>query len=1030
MPSGFHIYNASAGSGKTYQLTRSYLKLVLSNIAAQRFREILALTFTNKAVEEMKTRILDSLYRFGNPEINKDDNPMFLELAIELGLSSTEMEKRSSNALKLLLHNYDFFEVSTIDKFTHRVIKAFAKDLKVSQHFEVELDTELLLDGAIAQLLQRVGDEPQLQKILIAFSLEKVESDKSWTIIKDLKNIGGLLFKENHYVHLKALVGKEIGDFEEPKTFFSTKIASLSSHITEYAAKALKMIQDNGLEFSDFKGGYFPKFMRALQSGNHKVDFKAAWKQHFDETPLYTKSCPEHTKIKLDELHPHFSSLFKSIKENVHALAFFKNVYTNILPLTVLNEIAKEVSALQKEREILHISEFNKLISNEITNQPVPYIYERLGEKYRHYFIDEFQDTSKMQWENLVPLIGNALETENLNGEKGSLLLVGDAKQSIYRWRGGNPKQFLGLSDKSQNPFTIAPEVHNLDTNWRSYDSVVEFNNAFFGHIAPYFKEIGYQKLYSEQCQQQTNHKKGGYIEIGFAPSTVEDSTIFYCENVLKTIQRILNKGFHLNDICILVRKNHHGILLANYLTEHGIPIISSEALLLANNPEVQFLVSLLRFLDNPLEKALQFDVLEYLFKTNKERHHFIIEHLGSLPAYLKKQYAYDISIESGRPVLDILERAIASFHLSEKCGAHVVHFLDTVLEIAEKTGVGIYEFLEYWNLKKEVLAISAPQDRNAVRLMTIHKSKGLEFQFVIFPFADSRIKDRLNSKKIWVPLSASDSTGIQEVLVNVSPELEHYSDVSRELYTSENHLSELDDINVLYVALTRAIEGLFILTKESRTETYGKMFKNYLLQKGIWDSNTTRYQFGKFMETMDNPPIKTTTKQIPYTYNTADNLPKIATASQSLWEPEKNKSLEWGNILHSILAEINTLQDVDGAVLRALTIGDVSQYDAEPIRDTILKILTHPQLSEFFQEKSMGRNEVEILDGHGRLYRPDRLVFHGKQVAIIDYKTGAFNSKHHQQLESYATVLEELDLVVTQKILVYIGEQIEPVFI
>ena len=301
-----------------------------------------------------------------------------------------------------------------------------------------------------------------------------------------------------------------------PKAFFSTRIASLSSNITECADKALKMIRDNGLEFSDFKGNYFPKFMLALQSGNHKVDFNATWKQHFDEIPLYAKSCPEHTKTKLDELHPHFSSLFKSIKKNIHALAFFKNVYTNILPLTVLNEIAKEVSLLQKEREILHISEFNKLISNEIANQPVPYIYERLGEKYRHYFIDEFQDTSKMQWENLVPLIGNALETENLNGEKGSLVLVGDVKQSIYRWRGGNPKQFLGLSDKSQNPFTIAPKVHNLDTNWRSYDSIVEFNNDFFSHIAPYFKEKGYQNLYSEQCQQQTNHKKGGYIEIEF----------------------------------------------------------------------------------------------------------------------------------------------------------------------------------------------------------------------------------------------------------------------------------------------------------------------------------------------------------------------------------------------------------------------------------------------------------------------------------------------------------------------------------
>ena len=416
----------------------------------------------------MKGRILESLWVFGNPGVSKETNSMFSELKEELGLTAKEMEQKSALALKLLLHNYDFFDVSTIDKFTHRVIKTFAKDLRISQSFEVELDDDILLDEAIGRLLQRAGDDQELQQALIDFSLQKVDADKSWNIVYDLKAIGKLLFKEDHYGYLKELGNKEIMDFDELKTLLKNRISSSSTRIEQCAQQALTIIDENGLEFSDFKGQYFPKFMMTLLSGNHNVDFQSSWKRNFDDVPLYNKSCPEGTKTILDSLHPQFSTLFGKIKKGVYDVLFYKNAYTNVLPLTVLNEISKEVSRIQKEKEILHISEFNKLISNEIANQPVPYIYERIGERYRHYFIDEFQDTSKLQWNNLIPLIGNALETENLNGEKGSLLLVGDAKQSIYRWRGGDPKQFLGLNDHSKNPFTVPPNVNNLDTNWRS----------------------------------------------------------------------------------------------------------------------------------------------------------------------------------------------------------------------------------------------------------------------------------------------------------------------------------------------------------------------------------------------------------------------------------------------------------------------------------------------------------------------------------------------------------------------------------
>lgn len=825
LPSGFEIFNASAGSGKTYQLTKSYLKLVLTNITAQRFRQILALTFTNKAVAEMKGRILDSLYDFGNPKTDKTNNSLFGELAVELGFSAKELERKSSLALRLLLHNYNFFEVSTIDKFTYSVIKTFAKDLKISQNFEVELDGEILLVEAIGQLLQKLDEDEHLKKVLIDFSLEKVEADKSWNVINDLINIGKLLFNENHYAHLQALQDKETKDFDELKEFFRSRITSSSNNISEYAGRALNLIKDNGLDFSDFKGKYFPKFLLTLQSGIYNVNFEASWKQHFDKLPLYNKVCPENTKVVLDGLHAQFSGLFNKIKSNIHSLSFFKNAYSNVLPLTVLNEISKEVSKIQKEKESLHISEFNKLVSKEIGNQPAPYIYERLGERYRYYFIDEFQDTSKMQWHNLVPLIGNALETEDLNGEKGSLLLVGDAKQSIYRWRGGDPHQFLDVNNGALQTFAVHPKISSLQTNWRSFDTIINFNNDFFTHAAHYLKEPAYQNLFLEQCQQQTNHRKGGYVEIVFAPEHVEDIALFYCEKVLDSIHYILDKGFSLKDVCILVRKNKEGVLLANYLAEHSISVVSSEALLLSNNLEVQFLVSLLRFLDSPSENIFQFDVLEYLFKEQNNKHDLIAQHLGNLTRFLLLEYDYDSNKEVTLSLLDILERAIFTFDLGDKCGGHVLHFLDVAQERYEKSGVGIYEFLSYWDVKKDALAVAAPLNQDAAQLMTIHKSKGLEFPFVIFPFADGALKSRMRGKKLWVPLSEELEPGFSRVLVNASKELNLYSSASKEIYTRETHLSELDDINVLYVAMTRAIQGLFIVTNESQGETYGWLF-------------------------------------------------------------------------------------------------------------------------------------------------------------------------------------------------------------
>ena len=576
----------------------------------------------------------------------------------------------------------------------------------------------------------------------------------------------------------------------------------------------------------------------------------------------------------------------------------------------------------------------------------------------------------------------------------------------------------------------LSQTLNDLKTNWRSFDTIVNFNNDFFTCSAHYLKDSSYQNLYLEQCRQKSNNKVGGYVEITFAPKDIEEIDVFYCEKVLETITKVLNKGFSFKNICVLVRRNKEGVLLADYLAERSIPIISSEALLLANNPEVQFLVSLLRFLDNPSENTIQFDVFEYLLKEQENRHNLIVHQLGNLTEFLKLEYNYNIVIEVTMSALDILERAISAFHLSDKCGAHVIHFLDVVQEISEKSGVGIQEFLIYWDLKKDDLAISAPHDQDAVQLMTVHKSKGLEFPFVIFPFADAKINDGTRPKKLWVPLSDEVEPGFDALLVSASKELSHYSTATNEIYTTENHLSELDDFNVLYVAMTRAIEGLFVLTKESQTETYGKLFKNYLLEKDLWSTDTSHFVFGGLLKNTRKKSNGGSIDPIPYIYTQINNSENLAISSPSLWYSEIRKSLEWGKMVHEILSEINTSEDVEKTLTNALKRGTISLEAKQPIESTLHAIVNHPKLSPYFLEGNSVKNEVEIIDAKGNLFRPDRLVFKGDQVTIIDYKTGENRPEHVLQLKNYATLLHELGFVVTNQILVYIEKKIEPVFI
>ena len=1003
--SPFKIYNASAGSGKTHTLTKEYLKIILST--KKGFGQILALTFTNKAVDEMKRRILESLFDFSNTTNEDCASPLFLSVRKELNFESGVLPKRARLTLKEILHNYAFFDVSTLDKFTHRLIRTFAKDLKIPQNFEVVLDRDMLLHEAVSRLIFKAGKDSLLTEVLLDFALEKIVDDKSWNITHDLLRIGKLLFEENHKEHLETFAEKSIPDFLALKKLLDQRKKDLEKKCSERALSVLDFILSSGLEFTDFPRETLPNNFKKIGAGE------------FSPSKLYANKLSENVPLgnilkagfdfPAPEVEQRIIAEFLQLRQCIYEIAFLANAYRSIVPMTVLNSIQQEIKTIQNERDQLSISEFNSIISNEIKDQPAPFIYERLGEKYRHYFIDEFQDTSVMQWENLQPLIDNALSGQDDSGNSGSLFLVGDTKQAIYRWRGGRAEQFLKLATKVTAPFAVAQQVFPLEKNYRSYSEIVKFNNGFFQNIGTFLNNTKYQQLFIEGNNQLLNAKEGGYVELRFLDEgNSDDKDVLYGNAVLETIRKVVPNGQAYNDICILVRNNKQGVALASFLTNQDIPIISTESLLVQSSDKVRFLIDLLNYINETNNNTISYKLLAFLSKGEPNRNDFITSNLNRLNSFFTKTYDFEIEKIQQNSVYDIVELAIKKFNLAPETNLYLVSLMDFVLDVENKEGAGVQVFLDYWEKKKEKLSISAPAISNAIRIMTIHKSKGLEFPIVIFPYANEDFYKR-NDKKMWLRVDASQYSGFDRFLVTEKKEVAHYGKDAARSLEEEEHKMELDAFNILYVALTRAAHSLFVISKKELPKkgaypikNYSGLFVHYLKEKGLWNAEQEMYHFGNLGGIPKNRLHAPRSIPYQYTYKNSANF-KILASAGNLWDTERERAIVHGNLVHHIMSYIETTEDLQDALSLFSRKGDIPSNEVQHIKDMVTAIVTHPDLRTYFELGLSIKNEKDIITKKGKLLRPDRLVFNNNTVTVIDYKTGKKDPTYHQQVYEYA---------------------------
>ncbi|MFY8184759.1 MAG: UvrD-helicase domain-containing protein, partial [Bacteroidia bacterium] len=729
----FVIYKSSAGSGKTFTLVKEYLKLALSDTSnpPKIYKSILAITFTNKAAAEMKDRILNALLDLSAEVLPAKSKTLASVLCDEVKIDETELRKRSTNLLYDILHNYGNFGISTIDSFTHSIIRNFSHDIDLPVNFNIEMNEDEVISKCIDQLISKIGEDEALTKLVLNFSREQTEDQKSWQVDENIKSFVSRALRNSSSDKLDLLKSFTIEDFKNIRKELIAKNKSIENDLTLIADKFYTFLSNNGISEKEFSYGAsgFPGFFRKIknkeytQENLHGVRVMEAVKEDkWCAAKSQVAAITSNSEIFRDLYYQASAYLEKHLGDYI----INQNILHNLYSLSLINEIDKLISAFKEEENILFISEFNKRIADVISTEPVPFIYEKIGERYKHFLIDEFQDTSAMQWQNLLPLIDNSLSEGHFN------LLVGDGKQSIYRWRGGEAGQFESLPklpsikneemrEMWEDTLERNAEIKNLENNFRSLKNVVEFNNQFFTWLSDTQLSGKWKDIYAGVVQKPQEKNQGGYITIDVI-SKDDEAELAYT-HMLKYVNQSVASGFNYSEIVVLVRGNTEGNNAADFLTQQGIPVISSDSLLLKNCSEVVFITDVLAFLNDPHNAIRASSILCYLSDaqliSGKIKDEFLILlNKGSIKynlINLLKEEGIKLAVDKlvTLPLLECCIEIISTFKITKNKN-YLQFFLDEIIAYTAYNSNSINAFLEAWIKTGEKASLKIPEGSEA----------------------------------------------------------------------------------------------------------------------------------------------------------------------------------------------------------------------------------------------------------------------------------------------------------------------------
>jgi ATP-dependent helicase/nuclease subunit A len=1110
VPQTFKIFSSSAGSGKTYHLTKEYLKLALQSDNPSYYRSVLAITFTNDAANEMKERILSALRQFNDDSLAaraRAKSEALLqaiteEIRREYNQPDTDAEtirRRAGRTFEQILYNYSEFSVSTIDAFVNKVVTAFTRELNIPYNFEVDLDTTTLLANAVSLLLDKVNNGPEnglLAQTLENYALEKAEEGRSWNNLPaELASFAANLLNEQVYEAVTELQKLSLEDFRNIRQELYAQKKQIEETVLTAAREAIDLFAAHQVEPAHLhqkERGIYGFFNKYLKSFEFNPPNTYAW-QTINEDKWCGSKVARDIEARLDGLKGQLVQLFWLIETTRTGQAshyiLINEILKHLYQVSVLNELEKCIQDIKRDTNLVHISEFNKRITDIVLNEPVPFIYERLGEKYNHILIDEFQDTSSLQWNNLLPLIENSLASGHFN------MAVGDAKQAIYRWRGGDMDQILHLYKRNtpalfrnrKNEDLLEARYETLDlaltpaelnTNYRSAAEIIAFNNELFAFISqayPAFPML--QSIYDENFRQASpagSGRSGGHVQIVFThhddtnyrydldnctrteelyPGYGQPAILTYQESTLQLILQMIDtavgEGYEWKDIAILSRTNRNSRLVAGFLKEKQFDIISQDSLSLQFAEVVNLIVALFKVFNLPDDTLARSEALYLVYKVvlqappandttqtiaaiaNSTGHQAFFDQVRSLGFDLEEKETGNLSI------YELTEKIIRIFGLLGKNNEseYLFRFLDVVLEYSLNQSNNLNNFLEYWDLHQEKLSINSPKNRNAITITSIHKAKGLAYPVVIVPFADWSVEP-MRGALLWgkVPADLPFSRQIPTAVVNLSKKLEETP--LKEQYQLELEKTFIENLNMLYVGFTRPQDRLYIIGQKkdfnagSNQKNISYLLSQYLQFKGVWNEEQLCYQLAK-----GDPPVKASAPiteavfhlDLFQSFNWTQRLQLKQHANNVFDFATQQEHRRLNRKLHYALSRITVAEDLEFSLRQLVNEGILSSKEVPEMRGMLLRIVQHPQLARYFGRQTVIEKEKEILNVRATRYKPDRIVFDGAKVVLLDFKAPPLTQEHVDNLNFYAGLFKDLFFTEIECILYYFdAEQVE----
>ena len=1049
------VYKASAGSGKTFTLAVEYIKLLILNPRA--YRQILAVTFTNKATAEMKERILSQLYGIWTED---PDSDAYLKRIIEeTGKQTDEIRKSAGIALSYMLHDYSRFRVETIDSFFQSVMRNLARELELSPNLNIELNNSEVLSDAVDSMIEKLAPTSPVLAWLLNYIDERIADDKRWNVSEEVKSFGRNIFDEGYIEKGEGLRQKLI---ENPEI-----IKNYRRELKEMETEALEQMKGfydqfegeldgHALTADDLKNGSrgIGSYFRKLNNGILGDDIRntTVEKCLSDEKNWAAKTSPRYEdilRLAADSLMPLLNEAEKFRSRNNKIVNSCRLSMQHLNKVQLLANIDEEVRQLNRENNRFLLSDTNALLHQLVKDGDSSFVFEKIGTNIRNVMIDEFQDTSRMQWGNFKLLLLEGLS------QGADSLIVGDVKQSIYRWRNGDWGILNGLNDRIEH-FPI--RVETLKINRRSETNVIRFNNELFTAAVEYLNTLyknelstdceALQKAYSDVAQESPKEKQMGYVKVSFLePDEEHDYTEKTLISLGEEVEQLLSSGVKQNDIAILVRKNKSIPRIADYFDKTlQYKIVSDEAFRLDASLTICMMIDALRYLSDPENRIARASlIMNYQLKIKGFEGELDALLTGAPKELLPEAFIENIKTLRLMPLYELLEELFSIFEMNRISAqdAYLFAFFDAVTDYLQSNSSELDSFIRFW--EETLCNKTIPSGEiEGIRIFSIHKSKGLEFHTVLLPFCDWKMENETNNQLVWCTPAAAPFNELDIVPVNYSTQMAE--SVYREDYLQERLQLWVDNLNLLYVAFTRAGKNLIVWSRKGQRNTMSELLTAALPE--VARRNGTEWDGEEPYEQGELCPSSEEKKKISDNKLTrkAEKLPvRMESMRHEIEFRQSNRSADFikgieeeesddrfinrGRLLHTLFSAIETEKDIDTAIERLIFEGVIgSRKVEEEIREVTHKAFSMPEIQEWYSGRWQLFNECAIIykeDGVLQTRRPDRVMMQNGQVVVVDFKFGKPNKKYNKQVQGYMQLLTRMGYTNITGYLWYVDEEL-----